>query len=334
LSPYVGSDLPNVSSALGLGHRKTVKPEIYLPGGKEPVSFRAQGDDILEIISRRQTGRQFGLKAATADPAGGLERETLAAGTSAATALATRAAHRIFDALMDEEGGSNHVDMDPEFYAVVTKALLIHSANWGEKGKVLEDLFGPHGQGKYVARRDNVARFLGYGKPIIEHAMQCASNRATMVGYGEITTEGAHLYRIPLPRSLEMVTELRSVNLTLAWFSPVNARHQAYRCAKLESGPITKMIEAFGVTRSRDQPSDKSTPRGSIFHSIFRGSRAVHFIDDGHLLLRVWCTEQAGQIDEPIRYGMAVTIEAGEGIPVYEEIRAQLAVPVVVQQSA
>lgn len=34
-------------------------------------------------------------------------------GASAATALATRAAHRIFDALMDTDGGSLHGDLDP-----------------------------------------------------------------------------------------------------------------------------------------------------------------------------------------------------------------------------
>ena len=52
------------------------------------------------------------------------------------------------------------------------------------------------------------------------------------------------------------------------------------------------------------------------------------FIDDGHVVLRVYCRQQAGVLDQNIRYGMAVTIEAGEGIPVYDEVRARLAVPV------
>ena len=42
----------------------------------------------------------------------------------------------------------------------------------------------------------------------------------------------------------------------------------------------------------------------------------------------VYCREQAGTLDQSIRYGIAVTIEAGEGIPVYNEVRARLAVPV------
>ena len=43
------------------------------------------------------------------------------------------------------------------------------------------------------------------------------------------------------------------------------------------------------------------------------------FIDDGHVLLRMFCREQAGSLDQSIRYGVAVTIEADEGIPVYQE---------------
>ena len=52
------------------------------------------------------------------------------------------------------------------------------------------------------------------------------------------------------------------------------------------------------------------------------------FVDDGHVVLRVYCREQAGALDQSIGSGIAVTIEAGEGLPVYDEVRARLAVPV------
>jgi hypothetical protein len=152
------------------------------------------------------------------------------------------------------------------------------------------------------------------------------------VGYGEVSSgDSANLYRIPLPPSLERVTEPRAVTLTLAWFSPVNPRHQAYRCAKLEAGAATKLETAFGVKWAPDQPSDKSVARGTIFHARYAGDKAVPFIDDGHLLFRVWCREQAGRLDQTVRYGLAITIEAGEAIPVYQEIRTRLGVPVPVR---
>lgn len=50
-----------------------------------------------------------------------LDQFALSEGTSSATALATRAGRRIFDAMMDREGGSLLSDIDPQFYPVLVK---------------------------------------------------------------------------------------------------------------------------------------------------------------------------------------------------------------------
>ncbi len=317
--------LPNVSSALGLGHRKVIKPDIHLPGGREHVRFRAGGGTLVIVP---EPGGRSGPKAASPHPEGDLDHVRLTTGTSAATALATRAAHRLFEALMDEDSGSMHAEMDPQFRAVAVKALLIHRAKWGNRGDFLDKFHGPHGQGKHTERRDNIARLLGYGFPNIDEALSCAPNRATLIGHGTIAAHTANIHRIPLPPSLERVTEPREATITVAWFSPVNSRHQAYRRAKLEVDAVTKLETAVGVKRVSVQPSDKSVPRGSVFHARYKGGKAVPFVDDGQVLLRVFCREQAGHLDQRIRYGVAVTIEAGEGVPVYDEVRARLAVPI------
>ena len=66
----------------------------------------------------------------------------------------------------------------------------------------------------------------------------------------------------------------------------------------------------------------------SIFHEHFEGEAAVPYIDDGHLTLRVWCKEDAGVSAgaTPVRYAVAVTIEAGTELPVYDEIETLLKV--------
>ena len=323
--PYV-DDGPNVTSAMGLGHNKVVKPDIFMPGGREHLQPVSLGGGL--VMKAAPPGRFYGLKAAVPDGGGQLDREALTAGTSVATALATRSAHRLFDALMDEDNGGVLEDVDRRYYAVVVKALLVHRARWGDVGVQLEGIYGPTGQGSYVARHDNIARVLGYGRPNVEEALTCAANRATLVGYGEISSDRtAALFRVPLPRSLERVTEPRTITLTLAWFSPVNIRHRAYRRAKLEIMPNDFNTSA-GVKRSIAQPSDKSVPRGSLFHVRYEGNRAVPFVDDGHLSFRVFCREQGGSLDEQIRYGIAVTIEAGEHVPVYQEVRQRLGVRV------
>lgn len=322
--PYDGEPGPNITSAMGLGHRKVIKPDIFMPAGREHVHVMRRGTEYA--IRHLDPGRLYGLRAAAPDPGGRLDGEGLTAGTSAATALATRAAHRLYDALMDEENGAILDGVDPRYYGVVVKALLVHRSRWGDKGALLDDLYGPRGQGKHVARKDNIARVLGYGRPCVEEAMTCAANRATMVGHGLVASDGrAKVYRVPLPASLERVTEPRCITLTLAWFSPVNVRHLGYRRAKLEIRTVD-LRKAAGASRAPHQPADPSVGRGSLFHVRYEGDEAVQFIGDGHIMFKVFCREQAGAMDQGIRYGLAVTIEAGDGVPVYQEIRQRLGI--------
>lgn len=324
--PFKSSHLPNISSALGLGHRKAVKPDINLPGGREHVTFRWD-EGQFSIIP----GGRYGLQAATPDPLGSLDLVRPTDGTSAATALATRAAHQIFEALVDSDDGPLRNSADRRHYAVVIKALLVHRSNWGDRAGYLDSLYGPHGRGQHVPRRDNIARLLGYGFPDVGESMECARNRATMVGHGDISANQANVHRIPLPPSLENVTEPRSLSITVAWFSPFNRRHQTYHQAKLEVSTLENIDDGFGVNRVSDQPSDKTTPRGTVFHTRYCGDKSVMFVDDGHVVIRVFCREQAGPMDRTIPYGIAVTIEAGLGVPVYNEIRTRLALRVGAQ---
>ena len=323
VDPYPDGGLPNIGSALGLGHRRAIKPDIHLPGGKEQLRFRASGGTLTVV-----PGGRYGLKAAAPGGGGERDREALTAGTSAATALATRAAHRIFDVLMDADGGSLHGDLDPQYYAVVVKAMLVHRAKWGSRADILDRLYGPRGKGQHFARRDNIARLLGYGFPDVEEALSCTPHRATLLGHGTISARKTNVHRIPLPRSLERVTDPRKVTVTVAWLSPVNPRHRMYRQAKLEVGAATKLETAAGVKRSSGQPPHTTVSRGAVTHAWYEGEQAVSFVDDGHVSLRIFCREQAGALDRPIRYGAAVTIEAGEGVRVYDEIRARLGVHV------
>src|ERR1019366_4188235 len=164
-------------------------------------------------------------------------------------------------------------------------------------------------------------RFIGFGVPNVAEVLECLPNRATLVGFGMIPPESAHGYRIPLPGCLERVTDPRSLTVTVAWFSPIKSGHQRYRCVRLEASPLHPPIQVLGVERRKSQPADVSVKRGSVFHEHFEGESAVPFIDNGHLALRVWCKEDAGVADgQLIRYGIAVTIEAGTALPVYQEI--------------
>jgi hypothetical protein len=325
VDPFDDPTLPNPSCAIGLGYRRAVKPDLFLPAGREHVRMAAGGAGVRLRFGPPQ--RLYGLGAAAPDSAnlGRLNQTVYADGTSVATALATRAGHRIFDSLMDRDGGSLFADIPAEYYASVVKTLLVHSARWNEKGDLIKELCGPADPRQFVERTANATRFLGFGVPDIARVLDCAENQVTLVGYGTLHPDQAHNYRIPLPPSLEGVTDPREVAITVAWFTPVRAGHQSYRTVKLEAAPV-RPNEALGVSRFKNQPADPSIKKGTVFHERFFGERAVPFIDDGHLSVHVWCKDDAGNDGNAVRYAIAVTIEAGTPLRVYEEVRERLRV--------
>lgn len=325
IAPFAGDGFPNVTSALGLGHRRVVKPDLLLPGGKERLHFRASNPLVLRLPDRPQG---CGLRVAAPDPSGrgDLSRRALMCGTSVANALASRASHQIFDSMMDADGGSNLAEVEPAFWPVMVKTLLVHAARWPQSAAMINNVFGPADPRRWAERADNVARLIGYGVPDIVRVMECSPSQATLVGYGAVTATIAHEYRIPLPECLERVTDPRSIIVTLGWLSPVSNIHLDYRRAQLMVD-APGHSERIGVHRQAGrQPSDHAKKRGSIIHEVYSGEDAVVFVQDGDLVLRVWCREKptGAKLDGPIRYALAITIEAGTALPVYVQTSVRL----------
>jgi hypothetical protein len=322
--PFTDEELPNIVSAMGLGFKKIVKPELLFSGGRAPVRVVASGGGV--VIAPVTVGAHlFGLKAARPSQVGGTRYEDFTFGTSVATALATRSAHRIHDVLTDADGGSNHTDIDSADMPTVLKALLVHGAQWGAKGELLDGTFQPQGTGAHFSRRDDIARLLGYGVPNIDRVLDCTESRATLLGVGSIAAESSLLYRVPLPDGLDGARTLRAITITLAWFSPVNPRHQGYRMAALDvsSGSDQK----FWIAPQRSlQPTDKATARGTVFHERRTGEAASVFVDGGDLLLRLTCRAPSGNLAANVRYALAISMEVGAetGIPVYNQVRLKL----------
>jgi hypothetical protein len=156
---------------------------------------------------------------------------------------------------MDPDVPSQLRQMDSGFYAVVIKILRVHRARWNGKVELFREICGPHGRHRNAERSENVCRSMGFGVPSIEETLEFAAHRATLVGYGSLRTDMALTYRVPLPPSLERVTEPRSLTVTVAWFSPIKAGHRSYRCVRIEAAPNDPAV-TFGVDRLSDQPMD------------------------------------------------------------------------------
>ena len=182
----------------------------------------------------------------------------------------------------------------------------------------------PEATAAYAQRSDNISRFLGFEIPNIPEARECAFNRATLVGYGQLTPGRACKYRVPLPNCLQNFTEPRSFAITLAWFSPIIPKLKQYRGARLMVRPDDPS-RSIGVDRSTSvQPDANSAARGTVIHNRFSGNQAVPFLDGGNISATVWCKKETVAATRPVRYGIAISIESESAIPIYEEVRDRM----------
>jgi hypothetical protein len=172
-------------------------------------------------------------------------------------------------------------------------------------------------------RKRHIISTVGYGTVDPARATGADDHRATLVGWGKLEKEEAHEFRLPIPPSLNAARGKRRLTFTLAWFSPINPRSRAYRCARLW---FTKPSENLATDRA--EAEWRSVRNGTLQHEIWEGDKAAAFSDGTDIVIRVNCREDGGKIIEPVRYGLAVSIEAAVelGLQIYEEVRQAIAV--------
>ena len=311
--------MPALYNAVGFGYRRSVKPEILLPGGRSLYQRPPVTDtDHLTLSAARTAARGPGLRVATPGGAGVLNATAHSYGTSNATALATRAASRIFDILESLSASPGEFPFpDAQYQPVLAKTLLVHAASWGSLRDRLGDLLGLESAS---ARRD-LTQLLGYGAVDPARVATASRTRVVLLGAGSIMGNQRHQFAFPLPQSLASTTDWRRLTITLGWLSPVNTRTQRHRMARLFFQPPQNEL---GVTRT---DADHSAARkGTIQHEVLEGQAAVAFTPNQTLAIEVNCRIDAGKISAPIRYGLAVSLELATTIraDVHAEVRQAL----------
>jgi hypothetical protein len=314
----------------GHGFRRSVKPEIFFPGGRQlyRIPYRQQDQKFERDKSYSLPGQRVAWESTQE---GEQSKTVFTRGTSNATALATRSAVRIYDVLADLK--EEHDELIPEeLMSVLIKALLVHGAH--HEARVKDVLSRALKNGNNARRfKQVVARYIGYGPVNIERVLACTEQRATVLGAGEIHEDEVHEYRFPLPADLSGRSDWRSMVVTLAWFTPINPGHRNLREAKLTFQPGENWNDV-PLKLKRVDADHNQVARGTVQHEVLEGRRQISaYEDDGHILLHVMCKPDATEsLDEAIPYGLAVTLEVAEGVdvPIYEQVRARIrsAVPV------
>lgn len=330
VDPILLPDLPSVISAMGGGVRRAVKPELLLDGGRQQLreepGTAPGGARRLSVVS---TTRPPGIRVASPGTAGQLDATAYENGTSPATALAGYHAGHLLEHLDELRARYGDRMPAPGLDSVLTKAALVHSARWGGAAhpvaRSYEAIIGRRS-------RDGIARFIGYGRAQApSDALRCDDHRVTILAAERIEDGAAHVYRFPLPASLAAVTHHRRLTITLAWLTPVNSEHRAYRRAALK-------VEPAGMPprlAERAEVGAFAGRRGTLQHEVFEGDRAVPFSEHAAIEMVISCRADAGNLPGSVPYAVIVTLEvpADIGLRIYEEVRVGLRPPVRVRPS-
>ncbi|MGI8791614.1 MAG: S8 family peptidase [Acidimicrobiales bacterium] len=310
---------PASYSPVGFGFRRSVKPEILLPGGRQIFSapLPGAGEDTVALDVAASPLMGPGLQAAAPGMAGELDAITFSCGTSNAAALASRSLSGIMDVL--ESARSEDGDPpfpDAQYHPVLAKALLVHAAGWHDSLDWMRDILGLSGQD---VRRE-LTRILGYG-PVHDGRVATAERtRVVLLGAGSIKKDRRHTFNFPLPPALAATTEWRRLTITLAWLSPVNVHSQKYRMARLLFTPAKDDLRVSPL-----EADANAVFKGTVQHQVLEGSAAVGYVAGSSLAIDVDCRVDAGSLKNPVRFGLAASLEvaASVNIDLHAEVRTQ-----------
>ncbi|MEV0743459.1 S8 family peptidase [Streptomyces sp. NPDC050549] len=288
-------------TAIGTGYRRSLKPELSTAGGRAFFRVPPQPSDEITFVGASSRGP--GIKVA----APGAGQEVFIAGTSPACALVTREAARLYE-LVDEISDGRPLTRRQRAAAV--KALLVHGT---------DPLQG-------VSPSDfPLERALGNGVRARAMADGCAANEAVLLFCGSIGAFEAQELTFPLPDGLS-VREVKRIDATLAWLSPVNWRHRQYRKAALSfvkpNGDIPGLGTPVGLSTN-----SATRGAGTVQHLSWETQKAFAYGRGAGMSIRVKCLEQAGGLEgEKVPYAavLSLWVAPSVGVDVYQQVREQL----------
>lgn len=319
IDPYLDEGLPSPINAQGMGYRRSIKPEIMVPGGRVVFHEHTPSSQNVTLATYSGILAPGQRVAAPGTTPGDTSASWYIRGTSNATALTSRAAAILYDVLQDlrRDPGGDLINEVP--LAVWLKALLVHATEWGMAGKVLEGILKTPENSRQF--KEYLTRLLGYGALDTSSVAECTVRRVTALGGGSLGADQSHVHRFPLPPSLSGRRGWRRLKITLAWLTPVNPSHRDWRKAAMWFNPPTDPLRL-----ARQQADWRAVQRGTVQHEILEGERAAAFVDGDNLEIQVSCRPEAGVLEEAAPYALAITLEVGQEVEViiYDEIRVRI----------
>ncbi len=327
-----GDTKPQLTSALGLGLNRTIKPDLMQVGGLQEVRALPNGHDSR--LSPVEPSQRTGL--IVASPRGGERATQKSRGTSPAAALTTRAILQSADALTTEAGPYEGLELPRKILSLLGRALALNAARWPTDARDAYEKECTHlGSRQYARAKAEVCRYFGYGALAPELMQHSPDNGVTMVGFGSIRKDQSLIFRLPLPESMSGDRVPRSMRITIAWFSPINPARAQYRLASLEAvaaeGVDVDELDRWGLNLKSDGPDANIIKRGSVWSKrMIHATKGVpEFDEDTEIPICVQCRDASGgglSQDEDIEFAIAVVleIEADVQYDIYHEIEQKI----------
>lgn len=303
--------LPSVSpiTPSGSGYRRSVKPDLVANGGR--VVFNATAGGGSSVLFRPNSGSQIGIRVAAPSQGG----ETHVSGTSPAAAIVAGQAARLYELV--EQVTNDSIPLSRRHRASAVKALMIHGTS------VNSDLAHSPLTPESV---------LGNGAAVRDYSNGCADNEAVVLFFGSIGALEEVDLRFPLPDGLND-RDMKRIDATLAWLTPVNWRHRQYRRAALSfvapAGAIPDLGKPVGLPTG-------VTSRGAntVDHRSWQVEKAFGAGQGSDMTIRVKCHEQAGGLaGERVDFAVALSLWVAPNltVDVYSQVRDQVAARIPVR---
>ena len=143
---------------------------------------------------------------------------------------------------------------------------------------------------------------------------------------GQLSPERVATIRIPVPAVMSGQARPHSLSATLAWFTPVAPGRKSYRSVRLKLLDPAE-INALSVSPRSLQPDSNQTNRGTLFMRCWEGDRAPAVGPDMTIDLVVQRDPDPGTpIDEPVPFGLAVTLAMPGVVGLYAQIAQRLGI--------
>ncbi len=318
--------IPGIYSALGRGINHSIKPDLLMEGGRNVINENFPNHNIARWNSiSLKTNPPGILHAKPTNPTGKNVGYTY--GTSNSAAILSHNAVKCYDVLDDVFTSERGEGVPSEYASLMLKAMLVHGATWDETSEFIGHTLEMATRGDYG---DKIHKFIGYGVPNIERVKECTKNRITLIGYGDLAKEKAHVYEIPLPFAFSSKKMLRSLTVSMAYFSPISPNTKKYKQADV----WFNLEEGEDLLPNRMDVNHYAVRRGTLQHERFSGDGIIGWISNRTLNLKVNYREAIKNSEQFIPYAIFITFEIAPkyDIDVYtaitEKIRTRGRIPV------